>query len=105
MHACFEVIQSDPWACSPTRDIKVQKLTPEQIEQILNMTEPGELELGMRKRLNEAMRRRFESGEGLPPHSPVLIPKDPEARSVPGLKPGLLEKWKATKDPKDKCMP
>ncbi|CAE7822071.1 unnamed protein product, partial [Symbiodinium sp. CCMP2456] len=49
-------------ACSATSDMKVQKLTPEQIEQILNMT----------------------------------------ARSVPGLKPGLLEKWKATKDPKDK---
>ena len=46
--------------------LKVRSLSNEQIEQILAMTEPGQLDLKTRKRLNEAMRRRFESAEGVP---------------------------------------
>ena len=63
---------------------KVQKLSAEQIEQILAMTEPGQLDLVLRKRLNESMRRRFESAEGPPLHSPTLNPK-PETPKIPRL--------------------
>ena len=50
--------------------LKVQKLSLAKIEEILAMTEPGELDLPTRKRLNEAMRRRFETAEGPAPHKP-----------------------------------
>ena len=45
--------------------IQVRKLSDDEIRAIMQMTHPGELDLGTRKRLNESMRRRFESPEGL----------------------------------------
>ena len=67
------------------------------------LTKPGQIELSLRKSLNERLRRKMMSGQGL--LKGVFTSHMCSQGSVLlGLKPGLIQQWQSTSDPIQKCL-